>query len=105
VGLGGMAFGSGVWTVVAAALFGFSGAAALILGLTLPPLLSKPEQVARTSAAMFTLSYGGAVVTAILCGAAWDLTGIPTMAFAPMGVCVVALVGASFLLRGYRRLV
>ena len=74
-----------------AALLGFSDAAALILGLTLPPLLCRPEDVARTSAGTFTLSYGGAVVLALLSGAAWDLSGMPALAFVPLAVCAVAL--------------
>jgi hypothetical protein len=41
-----------------AALIGFSDAGALILGLALPALLCKPEDVARTAAGTFTLSYG-----------------------------------------------
>jgi cyanate permease len=73
-----------------AALLGFSDAAALILGLTLPPLLCRPEDVARTSAGTFTLSYGGAVVLALLSGAAWDLSGTPALAFVPLAACAVA---------------
>jgi hypothetical protein len=48
----------------------------LILGLSLPPLLSAPDDVARTSAAMFTISYAGAVAVALIGGAAWDLLGV-----------------------------
>ena len=40
-----------------------------------------PDDVARTSAGMFTLSYGGAVVIALICGAAWDMSGMPALAF------------------------
>ena len=39
-----------------AAVLGFAGGAAFALGLTLPPLLSTPAEVARVSAAMFTIS-------------------------------------------------
>lgn len=81
--------GSTTW--VWAALLGFSDAAALITGLTLMPLLCKPEDVARTSAGVFTLSYGGSVVVALICGAAWDLSGIPFAAFVPLGLCCAAL--------------
>jgi CP family cyanate transporter-like MFS transporter len=78
-------------TTVWAALLGFSDSAALILGLTLPPLLCRPDDVARTSAGTFTLSYGGAVVIAVISGAAWDLSGIPALAFAPLALCAIAL--------------
>ncbi len=104
-GIVGLVFGGGVWTVVWGAVFGFAGAAGLTLGLTLPPLLSDPGHVARTSAAMFTLSYAGAVVVAVVSGAAWDLTGIPAAAFVPIGACAVVLVGAALTMRAHGRLV
>ena len=78
-------------TIAWAAVLGFSDAAALILGLTLPPLLCRAEDVARTSAGMFTLSYGGAVVIALLAGAAWGVSGVPALAFAPLATCAIAL--------------
>ena len=78
---------------------GFSDASALILGLTLPPLLCRPEDVARTSAGMFTMSYGGAVLVAILSGAAWDMSGVPSLAFVPLAICAVALTGISMQMR------
>jgi CP family cyanate transporter-like MFS transporter len=91
VSLAGLVFSVGPATVVWAALLGFSDAAALILGLTLPPLLCRPEDVERTSAGMFTLSYGGAVAIALASGAAWDLSGTPALAFVPLGACAIAL--------------
>ena len=85
----------GPGTIAWAAMLGFSDAAALILGLTLPPLLCRPEDVARTSAGMFTLSYGGAVLIAVLAGAAWDVSGIPALAFAPLALCAIALTAVA----------
>ena len=96
----GIVWSEGPGTIAWAALLGFSDAAALILGLTLPPLLCRPEDVARTSAGMFTLSYGGAVVIAVISGALWDLSGIPALAFVPLGVCAIAL--AAVTLRMWR---
>ena len=93
--IGGLVAMVGPATIVWAALLGFSDAAALILGLTLPPLLCRPEDVARTSAGMFTLSYGGAVAIAVVSGAAWDLSGVPALAFAPLAVCAVALTAVA----------
>jgi CP family cyanate transporter-like MFS transporter len=78
-------------TWIWAGLLGFSDAAALIVALTLPPLLCKPEDVARTSAGVFTLSYGGAVLIALICGAAWDLSGQPFTSFVPLAICSIAL--------------
>ena len=87
-----------------AALIGFSDAGALILGLALPALLCRPEDVARTAAGTFTLSYGGAMIVAIICGAAWDLSGRPAFAFAPLAVCALALIASATLLRTKRNL-
>lgn len=95
----------GVATIVYAALLGFSVAAALILGLTLPPLLCNHDDVVRTAAGMFTLSYGGAVGLAIVSGALWDLSGIPALAFLPVGLCAVGLVGLALHLRAKKELI
>ena len=94
----------GTATVVWAALLGFSDAAALIVGLTLPPLLCRHEDVARTSAGMFTISYAGGVAIAIVSGAAWDLSGIPAFAFVPLGACAIGLAAVSLSLRAKREL-
>lgn len=81
----------GPYTIAWAAILGFSDAAALILGLTLPPLLCRPEDVARTSAGTFVLSYGGAVLIALLSGATWDVTQKPALAFVPLALCALAM--------------
>jgi MFS transporter, CP family, cyanate transporter len=91
-------------TILWAALLGFSDAAALIVGLTLPPLLCRPEDVARTSAGMFTLSYGGAVAIAVASGAAWDLTAVPQVAFVPIAACALALAASAGAMRSKREL-
>ncbi len=103
--LAGLVLMVGPATVVWAALLGFADAAALILGLTLPPLLCRPEDVARTSAGTFTISYGGAVAIAVVSGAAWDLSGIPALAFVPLAACAVGLVAITIRLRLKKELV
>ena len=85
--------------VVWAGILGFAAGGALTLALTLPALLCRPEDVARTSAGAFTISYSGAVVIAIISGAAWDLGAIPALAFVPLAACAVGLGAASALLR------
>ncbi|HUC67870.1 MAG TPA: MFS transporter [Stellaceae bacterium] len=95
---------TGVWLVVCAALLGCAGAASLILGLTLPPLLSEPGQVGRTSAAMFSISYAAAMIVALLCGAVWDVTGLPGSAFAPIGLCTLVLSFSALGLRAAKQL-
>jgi CP family cyanate transporter-like MFS transporter len=91
IGVVGMVFGSGQWIVASAALLGFSAAATLILALALPPLMSAPDDVHRATAAMFTISYSCAVIVPIVSGLLWDLTGVPGIAFAPIGICGLAL--------------
>jgi len=102
--LGGMVFTSGEWIVLWTGLYGLIGAGALILALTLPPLLCPPEDVARTAAAMFTVSYTAAVVISTVSGAVWDLTGIPALAFGPIALCALVLAGAALNLRMTKRL-
>jgi CP family cyanate transporter-like MFS transporter len=92
---------TGLWT----GLLGFSDAAALIIGLTLPALLCKPEDVARTSAGVFTLSYGSAVVIAVLAGALWDATGIAGLVYLPFALCALLLSAVAVVLRRQRELV
>jgi CP family cyanate transporter-like MFS transporter len=81
--------------VAAAAVLGFCCGAILILAFALPPLLCAPEDVARTSAAVFTLGYGCAVLVPIVSGAAWDLTGFPRFAFLPIACCAVLLLALA----------
>jgi CP family cyanate transporter-like MFS transporter len=76
-------------TVVCAAVVGFAAGAAFALGLTLPPLLSKPEEVARVAAAMFTISYGITVVVSLICGALWDASGTARAAFLPIAIATL----------------
>jgi MFS transporter, CP family, cyanate transporter len=100
----GLVFMVGVWTIIWATLLGYGTATALILGLTLPPLLSEREDVGRTSAAMFTLSYTFAVAVALACGEAADLTGAASWAFAPIGLCALTLSLSALILRMQRKL-
>jgi CP family cyanate transporter-like MFS transporter len=80
---------AGISTTVASAVLGFCCGAILILILALPPLLCPPQDVGRTSAAVFTLSYGCAVVVPVISGAAWDWSGFPASAFLPVGACAL----------------
>jgi MFS transporter, CP family, cyanate transporter len=80
----GIVYGTGVWIVAAATVQGACAAAVLILLLALPPLLARPDDVHRVTAAMFTISYSCAVITPVISGLAWDLSGIAALAFAPI---------------------
>ena len=97
--LAGIVSMTGPATIFWCALLGFSDASALILALTLPPLLCRADDVARTSAGMFTVSYGGAVLVAILGGVFWDVSAVPALAFVPLGICAVALIGIAMAMR------
>ena len=94
-GTAGMVLGSGAWVIAGAALMGFAAAATLILTLALPPLLSPPDDVHRTTAAMFTISYSCAVVVPIVSGLIWDLSAVPALAFLPIAVCGLALMALA----------
>ena len=92
IATGGIVFGYGAIVVAAATLQGFAAAAILILILALPPLLSPPDDVHRVTAAMFTISYSCAVIVPVISGLAWDLSGVSSLAFAPIALCGVVLV-------------
>ena len=65
----------------------FSLAVTFVVTLALPPVLSPPGDVHRMSAGMFTVSFTCAVIVPIICGALWDLTGLPWTAFLPLRSC------------------
>jgi CP family cyanate transporter-like MFS transporter len=89
--LAGIVATASAWTVLFAGALGFLLAAVLTLGFALPALLSAAGDVARVSAAVFTLSYGEALVVAVLSGAAWDLGGSPRFAFLPIALSALPL--------------
>jgi len=88
-GIGAIIATASALTVISTAVVGFAAGAAFALGLILPPLLSKPEEVARVAAAMFTISYGTTVVVSLICGALWDITATARAAFLPIIVATI----------------
>jgi MFS transporter, CP family, cyanate transporter len=88
----GVVSSAGPWTPFWAGALGLCFGIALPLGLALPPLLVAPPDLARTSAAMFTISYALAMAISVAGGAAWDFTGHPAFAFLPIGLVVLPLV-------------
>jgi CP family cyanate transporter-like MFS transporter len=100
----GILFGSAPIIITAAAALGFSGAVTLTLMLTLPALYSAPEDVHRTTAGMFTISYSCAVLVPIVSGYLWDASGIPAAAFVPIGVCNFLLIGLAWGVTRYQRM-
>jgi CP family cyanate transporter-like MFS transporter len=85
--------------IASAGLLGCAAAGVLVLIFALPPLLSAPDDVHRTAAAMMTISYSCAVIVPIISGGLWDLTGVPVLAFVPIALCAVMLMAASGTLR------
>jgi CP family cyanate transporter-like MFS transporter len=91
LGLLGIVLCDGIWIVVSAAAAGLGAAVTFIVTFGLPAILSPPGEVHRMAGGMFTISYTIAVIVPIVCGAAWDLTGLPWTAFMPMALCAVVL--------------
>jgi MFS transporter, CP family, cyanate transporter len=75
----------------AAMLIGFATAMTFTPIMTLVPILAKPAEVGRTAAGMLTIAYACAIVIPTICGALWDATGKPWMAFVPLCLCATAL--------------
>ena len=81
--------------VALCACLGFSTSISYIMLLALPPVLSAPEDVHRTAAGMFTISFTCAVVIPTVSGAIWDLTGAPWTAFVPLAACALVLIAGG----------
>ena len=82
---------SSIAIVVATAVLGIAAAVTMTAILALPAFLSRPGDVPRTAAGMFTVSYTCAIIIPTICGALWDATGKPWTAFVPLCICAVAL--------------
>jgi CP family cyanate transporter-like MFS transporter len=81
-----------------AALLGGSGALVFTLGIALPPLLAKPEEVGRLTGITLSLTYGVAFVGPFIGGALWDLFNIPALAFVPVVIASIMLIVLGALL-------
>ena len=91
VGVLGIVLLDGFWIVLAAAVTGFSLAITFVMTFALPPVLAAPDDVHRMAGGMFAISYTIAVIVPVVCGALWDVTGVPWTVFLPVGVCAFAL--------------
>lgn len=106
-----LAFGSivaillmrGSWIVFWSGVFGFADAMTLILAFGLPPVLSAPGDVPRTTAGMFTLSYSFAMTLSWVVGWLWDLTKAPIVGFVLIALCGLVVVAMSSTVRHAER--
>ena len=99
----GLVTSHGVGIVVFAGLLGFTDALTLILALALPSMLSASDDVHRTSAGMFTISYSCAMLLSIVGGWLWDLTAMPVASFAPVALCAIVIVGLASTVKNARQ--
>jgi MFS transporter, CP family, cyanate transporter len=88
----GMMTTSGYWIVIWSGLLGFVSSITLILVLALPSVLGAPDDVHRTSAGMFTISYTIAMVLSVVGGWLWDLTHLSVAGLAPAALCGLVVV-------------
>ncbi|MCC6889800.1 MAG: MFS transporter [Hyphomicrobiales bacterium] len=102
IGAFGLMLSSGAWIMLWAGAIGFATAIIFAVMLSLPPLLSRPADVHRTAAGMFTISYSCAVAVPTLSGALWDITGVPWTVFVGTGLCALAQTVLGLALSRYR---
>jgi MFS transporter, CP family, cyanate transporter len=75
-----------------ATLLGGSGALVFTLGIALPPLLARPQEVARLTGITISLTYGVAFVGPLIGGELWDLFHLPPLAFLPVAAASIMLI-------------
>jgi CP family cyanate transporter-like MFS transporter len=82
----GLVLSTGPAVVFYSGVIGFCSAFVLTSTLALPPMLVDPHDVPRVAAAMFAIGYLCAIVTPVLGGFLWDVTGLAWTAFLPAGL-------------------
>jgi CP family cyanate transporter-like MFS transporter len=87
-----------VGIVAWAGVIGFAAAWVLTITLALPPMMVEPADLPRVSAAMFAIGYLCAIITPVLGGLAWDLTGLAWTAFVPPGLLAAAMFPLAMML-------
>lgn len=81
-----------------AAVLGGCSALVFLLGIALPALLARRDEVARLTGATLGVSYGVAFLGPLLGGALWDHLHLPWTAFVPVLAAAIALVVLGALL-------
>jgi MFS transporter, CP family, cyanate transporter len=95
IAMAGLLTTDGAWLVVWSGIIGFCTAFILILTLALPPMLVEASHIAGVSAAVFAIGYLCAVITPVLGGLAWDVSGLAWSAFVPAALFCPAIVALS----------
>ena len=95
----GLVLTPGVGVVAWAFLLGFSAALSFVVVLSLPPRIAPPGDVARMSAAIFTVQYASAFFIPLIAGALWDATGQAVLAFGPGILAAIAMGWGAMSLR------
>lgn len=85
-------FGGNAGAIAGTATLGFCAAYVLVFSFALPALLASGPDVARLSAATFTIGYTTSFFTTLLAGAAWDATHQPALAFFPVVAAALIVV-------------
>jgi CP family cyanate transporter-like MFS transporter len=80
------------------ALIGSSAAAVFTLAIALPAIFGNSAQVARLTGASLGISYTATFIGPYIGGVLWDTFHHPWLAFAPVLVAAVTLLGAALLL-------
>ena len=80
-------------------LLGFSAALSFVVVLSLPPRIAPSGDVARLSAAIFTVQYATAFCIPLIAGALWDATGQAVLAFGPGILAAIAMGWGAMSLR------
>jgi len=88
--------------IAATAVIGIAAAVTMTAILALPAFLSRADDVPRTAAGMFTISYTCAIIIPTICGALWDMTGKPWTAFVPLCICAVTLTALGTVVTRFR---
>lgn len=99
ISVGALLLTKGLWIVFWSGVLGFTGAVTLIMALALPSILSAPEDVHRSTAGMFTISYSCAMALSVFVGWLWDFTRWPVAAFTPVALCGLVIVALSSTVR------
>ncbi|MCC8376508.1 MFS transporter [Photorhabdus sp. HUG-39] len=79
------------YIIISSAFIGFFSAIVLILMLGLPSMISEPHEVHRSTSLMLTIGYTCAVITPVISGLSWDISGNPSYVFLPMMICSIIL--------------